>query len=1355
MQTKTVLQLCCLVLLTSFSFDITAATLNGFTERKGAFKHFTWPKKVRHDSMTRKLDSTAIGLNIFELTPEAGSAAICWQDGSAILLKAVKNTWQVYCRKPGEKSFTKHSVVNGGRITAAFHGTGLLLQDSKGKLHHVYGGFSASGVSLLLPEKVKTPVIKPRYIIDDVLLYCTLQEVENEFSKAEKLFKNNLSFLQKAPGTQNQIWSWRISFNMHKQALAKVRQEVLASNNTFLPALAEEPLLRDSFNLLLWLSTHEAPVGSGNLGGRMREIWYTHALGRGELYGALNFCGKVKRAVARAKRVSGEVFNEAYNSKNQLAGGFVSALTRVPKNTACIEKLQPQADLRCARGEKESIQMVLSCGSKSMDNITVEAVKNDPSAPDLKLAKIEYVSLTESPIQQFPQEENGETLESDVCIPLEKNTPVNILPYSNQPILITAMTMNNTAPGTYSYKLNVLKDGKKLFALPLTVKVEKFALGNRLPGLPGIRPNNIDTWYGAGTPAAEKARRNMMLMMLEHRMEPLDLYRKSPNAEDLPWIKYYGLQAVLLDGRLERLADPRPAMVRYIELYGSVDGKKFERIPAKVILDKCDRKNPLSASDLLITPQKSMAHYKYCKIHYSQPTHPFDRFQRHFYDVRSGKGKTLEVNGNTMIADLRFIRPDHKKLTSGMKDAVKFDQIKFDVLNNNLFYPSLIWENKTGEIKNLRLYNHLRDNYLKEVGAYYNLVRSHLPENIPVYLYGFDENEKYYNEQMVSAIKNARQAFKNVRIVTTACNVEATPELFDMIDYHCVGNGNANSRRNEYISKNRRMKYWTYIGGGAYYPFGNFERIDQMRINSRAFFWSMIAFDYIEGWLYWSINYWNCNMHLKDMKDMNWTLWNPNHEHVNGMQALFYPGKNGEIYPSLRLSAMRDGLEDVELFRLALSKVRTKADKAELEAIRNGFARSMSVYCRDENKLKNLRNRLFDLLDKLTDDDVKITPKEFNNFGYPVKNLFHPSVTVLKDGRWMATMQDVSNSDFYGEPLFSISSNKGRTWSKPQVIKPLGNTVRASAPGFIEGVADPRPFTLQDGSVIVIGCSNFYLGDSRANTDKKNFSLLPVTKSYYTIWDKTSQQWGPRYELELPGFGNRAAAAACIQICLWDEDKIIVPFYVDADANNPHPGAPERFAVMSAVYRKVNGKLKFIAQSRTMTLPVKRGMVEPSVVQLPDKSFAMTIRAEDLRMYCSFSPDGVSWSEPQVWCWDDGVPLTTNSTQQHWLKLGKRLFLVYTRFDGSNFPKPWRYRGPLYMAEAVPGKTQLIRNSEKVVFNREKINGVDLRFGNFHCTQQDDNSALVTDAAYYAEITPNGKHHNIQTIVKAAEITAN
>ena len=119
MQTKTVLQLCCSVLLTSFSFDITAATLNGFTERKGAFKHFTWPKKVRHDSMTRKLDSTAIGLNIFELTPEAGSAAICWQDGSAILLKAVKNTWQVYCRKPGEKSFTKHSVVNGGRITAA------------------------------------------------------------------------------------------------------------------------------------------------------------------------------------------------------------------------------------------------------------------------------------------------------------------------------------------------------------------------------------------------------------------------------------------------------------------------------------------------------------------------------------------------------------------------------------------------------------------------------------------------------------------------------------------------------------------------------------------------------------------------------------------------------------------------------------------------------------------------------------------------------------------------------------------------------------------------------------------------------------------------------------------------------------------------------------------------------------------------------------------------------------------------------------------------------------------------------------------------------------------------------------
>ena len=113
---------------------------------------------------------------------------------------------------------------------------------------------------------------------------------------------------------------------------------------------------------------------------------------------------------------------------------------------------------------------------------------------------------------------------------------------------------------------------------------------------------------------------------------------------------------------------------------------------------------------------------------------------------------------------------------------------------------------------------------------------------------------------------------------------------------------------------------------------------------------------------------WRHNNHLIPQKDkgIDWSLWNPTFGDLNGMGALFYPGKNFTIYPGMRASAIRDGIEDAELFRQARDLVKSEADKAELESIRNGFARSMSVYCKDFNEVENLRSRLFDLLRKVS-----------------------------------------------------------------------------------------------------------------------------------------------------------------------------------------------------------------------------------------------------------------------------------------------------------------------------------------------------------------------------------------------------
>ena len=63
---------------------------------------------------------------------------------------------------------------------------------------------------------------------------------------------------------------------------------------------------------------------------------------------------------------------------------------------------------------------------------------------------------------------------------------------------------------------------------------------------------------------------------------------------------------------------------------------------------------------------------------------------------------------------------------------------------------------------------------------------------------------------------------------------------------------------------------------------------------------------------------------------------------------------------------MRDGIEDTELFRLAQFRAKEEKDLAELEAIRHGFCRSMSVFCKDISEMKRLRDRLYTLLEKLS-----------------------------------------------------------------------------------------------------------------------------------------------------------------------------------------------------------------------------------------------------------------------------------------------------------------------------------------------------------------------------------------------------
>ena len=197
--------------------------------------------------------------------------------------------------------------------------------------------------------------------------------------------------------------------------------------------------------------------------------------------------------------------------------------------------------------------------------------------------------------------------------------------------------------------------------------------------------------------------------------------------------------------------------------------------------------------------------------------------------------------------------------------------------------------------------------------------------------------------------------------------------------------------------------------------------------------------------------------------------------------------------------------------------------------------------------------------------------------------------------------------------------------------------------------------------------------------------------------------------------------------------------------------ASSRFASLSAIYRKRGDTFEFVARSNLLELPVLRGCIEPSAIRLPRGGYAMTLRAEDGRMYRALSDDALAWRDLRPWCRDDGTPVETDSTQQHWLRLGDKVFLVYTRRDGSN-DGIMRFRAPLYIAEADAERAVLLRDGEKVLFPRQNIDGIEVRYGNFHCTQLNESCALVTDAALRTEVIDDVMH-NTSTTVMATLVT--
>ena len=302
---------------------------------------------------------------------------------------------------------------------------------------------------------------------------------------------------------------------------------------------------------------------------------------------------------------------------------------------------------------------------------------------------------------------------------------------------------------------------------------------------------------------------------------------------------------------------------------------------------------------------------------------------------------------------------------------------------------------------------------------------------------------------------------------------------------------------------------------------------------------------------------------------------------------------------------------------------------------------------------------------------------------------------------------DLTGSDVFFALNTIRTSDGGKTWTDP-----LEHESFARVPFSWKDSEDleitvcdfwPR-WHAQSGKLIGIGHTVVY---------EDNRVKLPRPRgAAYAVYDSDKQSWSDWQTINLPKFPRfENAGAGCTQRYDLPNGDLLIPFYFKE---------PEEYQYSTTVMRArfEDGKIHYVEHGSELTVPVKRGLYEPSLAMLGNR-FYLTLRNDDHGYIC-VSDDGLTYSEPKKWTFDDGADLGSYNTQQHWVSHSDALFLVYTR-RGANNDHVARHRAPLFIARIDPDKLHVMRASEQVL-----VPEYGARLGNFGVTEVSEKESWVT-----------------------------
>ena len=333
----------------------------------------------------------------------------------------------------------------------------------------------------------------------------------------------------------------------------------------------------------------------------------------------------------------------------------------------------------------------------------------------------------------------------------------------------------------------------------------------------------------------------------------------------------------------------------------------------------------------------------------------------------------------------------------------------------------------------------------------------------------------------------------------------------------------------------------------------------------------------------------------------------------------------------------------------------------------------------------------------------------------------HARAGIAPDGRMQMTTQKLrlTGSDIFSGLEMLSRPSPDVPWS-PITSSP-NLTRKPWRDGMEIAMCDATPmYHRATGKFLLLGHSVVYKDDSHVHELHPRFTT-------WSVFDDAANDWSPFQFLEMPepfyNCGNGSGQSVELP-----DGTLLIPVYTATE--NGMPVKKSDLFGSLVLHCAFDGKqLKLIEFGNILAETSGRGLCEPSVV-FHDGRFYMCLR-NDATSYVTTSDDGLHFAPHIEWLFDDGTPLGTYNTQQHWFTMQGKLYLVYTR-RGANNDHVFRHRAPLFFAEVDTETLRVIRSTEQIAVPERGA-----RLGNFTCCQRSQDEAFVIAAEWMQTTAPD------------------